>query len=131
MSPEEFDAVEDYDEDYRYELVRGVLVVTPIPLADETGPNELLGNLLYHYQRNHPQGSSLDDTLPQQYVRTDVGRRLADRLIWTGLGRIADTRRDVATIAVFDRFHTRERCSHHSFLRLRVRDDRHSGVPGG
>ena len=27
MTPEEFDAVEEWDEDYRYELVQGVLVV--------------------------------------------------------------------------------------------------------
>ena len=38
MTPEEFDALEEYDENYRYELVHGVLVVTPIPLAEETGP---------------------------------------------------------------------------------------------
>lgn len=25
MTPEEFDAVEEYDEDYRYELIHGVL----------------------------------------------------------------------------------------------------------
>ncbi len=29
MSPEEFDAVEEWDEDYNYELVEGVLVVVP------------------------------------------------------------------------------------------------------
>src|SRR5439155_12659600 len=50
MTPEEFDAIEEYDEDYRYELVNGVLVVTPVPLAEETGPNELLGYLLLGYQ---------------------------------------------------------------------------------
>jgi Uma2 family endonuclease len=100
MTPVEFDAIESYDENYRYELVNGVLVVTPIPLAGETGPNELLGYYLYDYQKTHAKGSTLDDTLPQQYVRTKTSRRLADRLIWTGLGRLADTRRDVATIAV-------------------------------
>jgi Uma2 family endonuclease len=100
MTPEEFDAIEDYDENYRYELVRGVLVVTPIPLADETDPNELLGHFLFDYQNNHPKGPCVDCTLPQQYVRTDTGRRLADRLIWIGLGRLPDVRRDVATIAI-------------------------------
>jgi len=100
MTPEEFDAIEEYDEDYRYELVNGVLVVTPVPLAEETGPNELLGYLLLGYQENHPQGRALDDTLPQQYVRTRTGRRLADRLIWTGLGRLANVRQDLASIAV-------------------------------
>ena len=100
MTPEEFDAIEEYDEDYHYELVNGVLVVTPVPLAEETGPNELLGYLLLGYQENHPQGRTLDDTLPQQYVRTRTSRRLADRLIWTGLGRLPNRRRDLPTIAV-------------------------------
>src|SRR5690349_4704327 len=100
MTPEEFDAIEEYDENYRYELVHGVLVVTPIPLAEETGPNELLGRLLLNYQEDHPEGSALDYTLPQQYVRTSTIRRLADRLVWTGLGRLPNRRRDLPTIAV-------------------------------
>jgi Uma2 family endonuclease len=33
-------------------------------------------------------------------VRTTKSRRLADRLIWTGLGRVPNVRRDVARIAV-------------------------------
>ena len=28
MTPEEFDAIEDWDENYRYELIRGVLRYT-------------------------------------------------------------------------------------------------------
>jgi Uma2 family endonuclease len=100
MTPQEFDAVEDYDENYAYELINGVVVVNPIAGAGETGPNELLGYYLVHYQMNHPNGSTLDGTLPQQYVRTAKSRRLADRLIWTGLGRIPNVRRDVAKVAV-------------------------------
>jgi Uma2 family endonuclease len=100
MTPEEFDAIEEYDENYRYELVHGVLVVTPIPLAEETGPNELLGHVLLNYRECHPQGSALDHTLPQQYVRTRSGRRIADRLIWTGLGRLPNRRKDTPSIAV-------------------------------
>jgi hypothetical protein len=68
MDPEEFDAVEDYDPAHRYELINGVLVVSPIPAPEETGPNELLGHLLIDYKEHHPQGSALDSTLPQQYV---------------------------------------------------------------
>jgi hypothetical protein len=37
MTPEEFDPVQEYDENYRYELVRGVLVVTPIPHPAHAG----------------------------------------------------------------------------------------------
>jgi Uma2 family endonuclease len=77
-----------------------VLVVNPIPLAEETDPNEELGHFLRNYQEQHPQGSILDSTLPQRYVYMATSRRLADRLIWTGLGRAPDRQRDVVTIAV-------------------------------
>lgn len=100
LTPEEFDAIHDFDENYRYELVHGVLVVNPIPLPEETGPNELLGFYLLQYRHNQLPQSPLDDTLPQQYVSTSSGRRLADRLIWTGLGRLANPNKDNPTIAV-------------------------------
>ena len=74
--------------------------MSPIPLPEVAGPNELLGRLLLNYQEDHPRGSALDDTLPQQYVRTRRHLRLADRLIWTGLGRLPDVRRDLPSIAV-------------------------------
>ncbi len=99
MTPEEFDAVKEYDENYRYELIQGVRVVSPIPLPQETGPNELLGNHLFVYQRYHAEGSNLDLTLPQQYVKVSGGRRLADRLIWAGLGIVPDPQQDTAAIA--------------------------------
>src|SRR5438105_4312342 len=53
MTPEEFDAVEEYDEEYRYELIHGVLVVNPIPSEAEVDPNEELGHLLRSYQDHH------------------------------------------------------------------------------
>src|SRR5262249_52697151 len=59
MTPEEFDAVEDYDENYRYELINGVLIVAPIASGEETGPNEELGRWLRNYREQHPQGSVL------------------------------------------------------------------------
>jgi Uma2 family endonuclease len=101
LKPAEFDAVTAFDENYRYELINGVVVVLAIPLPAETGPNELLGYYLLQYQMTNPSAAAaLDATLPQQYVRTRSSRRLADRLIWTGLGRVPDTMKDVATIAV-------------------------------
>ena len=45
MTPEEFDAITNYDDRYRYELVHGVLVVNPIPSEAEADPNEELGSL--------------------------------------------------------------------------------------
>jgi Uma2 family endonuclease len=100
MTPEEFDAVEDYDECYTYELIHGVLVVNPIPNPEETGPNEFLGHLLWEYQQHHQNGRVLDDSLPQQYVRVSHGRRIADRLIWIGLGRVPNVQADPAAIAI-------------------------------
>jgi Uma2 family endonuclease len=99
MTPAEFDAVEDYDEDYTYELVHGVLVVNPIPLEAEVGPNEFLGYLLLSYQYGHPQGSALNLTLPERYICTRDSRRRADRVIWAGLGRLPNWKREVPTIA--------------------------------
>lgn len=99
MTPLEFDGAEEYDEGWRYELIHGVLVVNPIPSDAQVGPNEFLGFLLLLYQQG-PEGASLDATLPERYIRTKVSRRLADRVIWAGLGRQPDTRRDLPTIAV-------------------------------
>lgn len=102
MSPAAFDAIEDgqYDENYRYELVDGVLVVNAIPREEQASPVELLGYLLLSYQEHHPQGSALDETLPERYIFLPNGRRLADRVIWAGLGRLPNPREDVPTIAV-------------------------------
>jgi Uma2 family endonuclease len=100
MTPEEFDAIDEYDENHRYELVHGVLVVSPIASVEEADPNEELGHMVHNYQEHHPQGRALDATLPQQYVRTPASCRLADRSIWCGLGRLPDPRRDLPTIAV-------------------------------
>lgn len=100
LSPVEFDAIEDWDEDYKYELVDGVLVVVPPPSAGERGPNEELGYLLNHYKREHPEGSALDWTLHENLVNTPSSRRRADRVLWTGLGRTPRARKDLPTIAV-------------------------------
>jgi Uma2 family endonuclease len=102
MTPEEFDDLpeENWEEGHRYELIDGVLVVSPIPLDAQVGPNEMLGYWLNDYKFRHPQGAILDATLPERYVRTRRSRRLADRLIWAGLGRTPNTRKDVPTIAV-------------------------------
>jgi Uma2 family endonuclease len=100
MTPEEFDAITNYDDRYRYELVHGVLVVTPIPADAEAEPNEELGHWLRDYRDHHPQGSSLDLTLSERYLRTGDSRRRPDRLIWVGLGRRPDTAVDVPAIAI-------------------------------
>ena len=102
MTPEEFDATdpEDWEEGYRYELIRGVLVVSPFAGIGELDPNDELGTLLRIYQRTHPQGAALDGTYFEHYLKVPDGRRRADRVIWAGLGRRPAPGRDVPTIAV-------------------------------
>ncbi|HEV3203780.1 MAG TPA: Uma2 family endonuclease [Gemmataceae bacterium] len=100
LAPEEFDAVEECDENYFYELINGVLVVTPPPLESERDPNEELGHWLRTYREQHPQGLILDKTLPEQIVATRNNRRRADRVIWVGLGRVPDPEIDPPSIVV-------------------------------
>lgn len=90
MAPEEFDNADtdDFDQQWDYELINGVLVVSPIPLRQETDPNEDLGRRLRNFQEDHPDGKALDATFPEQYVKCGRNRRKADRVIWAGLGRL-------------------------------------------
>jgi Uma2 family endonuclease len=100
LTPEEFDEITDYEDGFRYELIRGVLVVAPVPSEAEASPNDELGAMLRQYQREHPQGAALDETIPERYVRTSIGRRRADRVVWTKLGRRPDPAADVPAIVV-------------------------------
>jgi Uma2 family endonuclease len=104
MTLDEFEAA-DFELGFRYELIHGVLVVTPPPLEEERQANEALGHWLLSYQESHPQGKSLDLTLPEQNVRTTFQNRRCDRVIWAGLGRQPRSRgpaarRDVPAIIV-------------------------------
>lgn len=101
MTPEEFDAITEYDEDYNYELVHGVLVVTPFAGPAERSPNDLLGYWLQKYAYEHPRGSALVETLFEEYIPTSESRRRADRAVWTVVaGRRSDPRHDVPTIVI-------------------------------
>jgi Uma2 family endonuclease len=98
MTPEEFDAIEDWDEDYDYELVNGVLIVVPPAGPGERSPNDELGFLFRSYDEQRP--GLIDETLPEQTLRTSSNRRRADRVVWIGLGRTPDPAHDVPAIAV-------------------------------
>ncbi len=100
LDPDEFDAITDYVRGYRYELIKGVLIVNAIPGPAQASPNETLGYMLRDYQKNNPQGAALDMTLPERYVRVGKDRRQADRVIWAGLGQRPRETTDVPTIAV-------------------------------
>jgi Uma2 family endonuclease len=98
MTPEEFDAIERYDECYRYELINGVLIVSSMAGAAERDPNEELGHMLRSYHEQHP--GVIDKTVFEEYIRTGDNRRRADRVIWTGLGRVPRPKTDVPSIVV-------------------------------
>jgi Uma2 family endonuclease len=96
LTPRQFDRAE-FAEGWCYELINGVLVVSPIPSLNERDPNQQLGHWLLSYQEGHPQGSILDFTISEHTVKTRRNRRRADRVIWTGLGRLP-TAKDVPSI---------------------------------
>jgi Uma2 family endonuclease len=100
MTPDEFDAAQDWEEGYVYELINEVLVVSPPAGIEERGPNDLLAQLLRNYRDRHPQGKSLDYTVSEHTIRTGGNRRRADRVIWAGLGRLPDVNRETPTIAI-------------------------------
>lgn len=86
MSPREFDRAH-FVEGWRYELINGVLIMSPIPLENERDPNGELEYLLRLYRDTHPRGSSMSGTLSEHTVKTRQNRRRADRVIWARLGR--------------------------------------------
>jgi len=100
MSAEEFHASRLWDENYRYELVNGVLIVSPPPDIGERSLNDELGYLLLDYKHRHALGDHLDQTVSEQSVSTSAGWRRMDRAIWAGYGRPIDPQHDVPTIAV-------------------------------
>jgi Uma2 family endonuclease len=78
LTTAEFDRAR-FRDGWRYELINGVLIVSPTPSRKERHPNEELGT--------HPQGSALDLTLHEEDILGKQNRRRADRAIWAGLGR--------------------------------------------
>jgi Uma2 family endonuclease len=100
MTPEEFDRRQDFDPRYSYELIHGVLIVSPPAGEAERDPNGELDYLLRNYRETHPAGAAIDKTLSEQYVHLPSCRRRADRVIWIGLGRIPDLKQDVPAIVV-------------------------------
>jgi Uma2 family endonuclease len=101
MSREEFNALkpEECDQNFRYELVNGVVIVSPPPSDGEADPNDELGHLLRSYQET-PQGKCLDKTLFEREVATSVGIRRVDRALWIGFGRTISSKVDLPTILV-------------------------------
>ncbi len=101
MTTEQFDALrpEQFERGYRYELINGVLVVSPYPSAEVRGSNDELGHLLRHYRETAPHGSVIDETVYQHTVPTS-NRRTADRVLWTGLEPVADLEKAIPSIVI-------------------------------
>ncbi len=101
MSTDQFDAIrpEQFQRGCRYELINGVLVVSPQPGAGERDSNDELGYFLRQYRETLPHGSVIDGTLPEHTVPA-TNRRRADRVIWTGLGRVPDLLKDIPWIVI-------------------------------
>lgn len=87
MTPAQFDRAE-FDDDWRYELINGVLIVSPLPSVMEADPNEELGRWIRNYQEFDQRGSVVDITLAERIIRIGANRRRPDRIIWIGLGRM-------------------------------------------
>ncbi len=101
LTPEEFDAADEYDDGFRYELIHGVLVVTPMASGAERSPNDLLGYWLNNYRYQHPAGACLVETVFEHHLRTRGNRRRAYRVVWVAYaGHTPDPRTDVPTIVV-------------------------------
>lgn len=124
LTGRQFDMGEFVD-GWRYELIEGVLVVSPIPAEEESTPNDYLGHLLWQYRETHPQGTNMNLTMPERIVVTKRNRRRADRVIWAGLGRRPRRREKPTIIAEFvsPGKRNRERDYEHKrdeFLEIRV-----------
>lgn len=100
MTPSEFLAIEECDERFRYELVRGVVVVGPNSTDAEADLSDELGYRLLSYQENHSHGAALDGTMYERHIRTEMSVRRIGRAIYTGLNRRPNSRRDTPSIIV-------------------------------
>ena len=100
LTPAEFD-VAVFEDGWCYELIRGVLIVSPAPSRKERDANEELGMWLRVYAEQHPQGSVLDATVSEEMIQVGDQRRRADRAIWTGLGGLPGSSDPPTIVAEF------------------------------
>ena len=100
MSIAEFRAIDDCDPNFRYELIDGVVVVTPPAGPSHANSGDELGHLLRVYAETHPNGSCIDANVPDIDVVTGKSVRRPDRCVWVGLGRIPDIDCDVPSIVI-------------------------------
>ena len=78
---------------------QGCLVVSPFLETAIRDCNDHMGYWLRRYRDSDPRGSALDVTLPEHIVYTN-NRRWADRVVWTGLGRIPNPETEQPSIVI-------------------------------
>ncbi len=102
LTPQEYDAIgpAEWDDRYRYELVHGVLIVSPPAGIGERGPNDYLGHLLWSYLEGHAAEGVRIATAQEQEVKAGADRRRADRAVWIDRNREPDPTTDRPTILV-------------------------------
>jgi Uma2 family endonuclease len=100
LTAREFDRAR-FEDGWRYELINGVLVVSPFAARHERDPNDELGFLLRKYQEGHSQGAVIDLTLYEETLECGENRRRADRAIWIGLGRLPEPGEPPAIVVEF------------------------------
>ncbi len=100
LSEDEFLTHNDWEEGPRYELLGGMLIVSPATSQEERFPNHRLGTWLDNFQMNHPNGTCIDATINEGDIRTSSGIRRFDRAIWTNLGRLPEEPEDVPSIII-------------------------------
>jgi Uma2 family endonuclease len=100
MTADQFFGCDDWQEPYFFELINGVVVATRTLPAPDAACNDELNHRLRNYMDDHPAGSCVDDTLYGVYVRTRTSVRRVGRAIWTGLGRVPQSRKDVPSIII-------------------------------
>ncbi len=98
MSVKEFLEHDDWERGPRYQLIAGVLIVSPEVSGGERFPNDELAYLLRNYRDAHPE-FDLSDTAYECDVRTSIGIRRVDRAIYMNLGRPAESL-DIPTIII-------------------------------
>ena len=103
MTPEEFDDRPEWhwDDRFRYELIRGILVVTPIAGTCRGRSQSMTWDICSGSIRKPiPKDRSSTRPCSEQTLPVGEDRRRCDRAIWTGLGRLPDPEKDIPSIVI-------------------------------
>ncbi|MEM1061334.1 MAG: Uma2 family endonuclease [Planctomycetota bacterium] len=100
MTVDEFQAVESWDRTYRFELIRGAVVVSPAVTMGGRFPRRSLINLLYDYSKTAAGLQTRVIVLDEHDLVTSAGVRRADLVVWCGRDVSPELKDAVPTIAI-------------------------------